>query len=71
LGIGTTVEDVCPTTPCLGDVVPDGVVDGVDLAALLGAWGSSGGPWDADLTNDGVVNAADLAILLGDWGACP
>jgi hypothetical protein len=71
LGIGTIVEDLCPVDPCLGDIVPDGVVDGVDLAALLGAWGSAGGPWDADLTGDGAVDAADLAVLLGDWGGCP
>lgn len=68
---GNFIPDDCEPVPCLGDIVPDGVVDGVDLAALLGAWGSAGGPWDADLTGDGAVDAADLAVLLGDWGGCP
>lgn len=44
----------------------DGVVDGADLAQLLGAWG--GTLTEFDLTEDGIVNGADLASLLGSWG---
>jgi len=40
-------------------------VDGADLAILLGAWGTAGGP--ADLDGSGVVDGADLAALLGGW----
>jgi hypothetical protein len=49
----------------LGDLNGDGVVGNIDLAILLGAWGSIGGP--ADLDGDGVVGNTDLAILLGAW----
>jgi subtilisin family serine protease len=80
------VEQACASC-CLADFVsaatfeppPDGQVDGVDLAFLLGAWGAvSGAGSPADIvTNptfepppDGVVDGADLAVLLGSWGAC-
>ena len=49
-----------------GDLNGYGVVNGADLAILLGALGEGGVP--ADLNGDGVVNGADLAILLGNWG---
>ena len=48
------------------DLNRDGLVNGGDLAILLGAWGTTGSP--ADLDGDGVVGAADLAMLLGAWG---
>jgi hypothetical protein len=51
----------------IGDLDGNGVVDGADLALLLGAWGPCPG-CAADLDGDGVVSGADLAILLGDWG---
>ena len=47
------------------DITGDGIVDGVDLAALLGSWGTSNP--DADLDMDGVVGGGDLAMLLGCW----
>ncbi len=74
-----------PPIPCPGDAVSnvtfappgDGVIDGADLAFLLGEWGRSPGS-PADLVSnvtfapppDGVVDAADLAFLLGAWGPC-
>ena len=54
-----------PTTP-QGDLNGDGIVNGADLAILLGSWGEGGVP--ADLNGDGIVNGADLALLLGNWG---
>ena len=45
----------------------DGVVDGADLALLLGSWGAAGGNGPADLNADGVVDGADIAVLLGSW----
>ena len=48
----------------LGDLNDDGLVNAIDLALLLGAWGTSG---PGDLNNDGVVGAADLSILLSNW----
>lgn len=47
-----------------GDLTGDGVVNGADLAELLGQWGSSG---SADLDGQGTVEGADLALLLGAW----
>ncbi len=47
-----------------GDLNGDGVVNGIDLGILLGAWGARGA---ADLNADGVVNGIDLGILLGNW----
>ena len=54
---------------CPGDVDGDGAVGINDFLALLGAWGSIGGP--ADLDNDGVVGIQDFLLLLGNWGPCP
>jgi hypothetical protein len=51
----------------------DGVVDGFDLAFLLGQWGASPGS-PADIVSDtflpppdGLVDGFDLAVLLGEW----
>jgi len=55
----------------------DGMIDGADLAFLLGEWGRNPGSI-ADMVNgatfqppaDGVVDGADLAFLLSAWGVC-
>ncbi|MDA0803998.1 MAG: hypothetical protein O2819_09670, partial [Planctomycetota bacterium] len=44
----------------------DGRVDGIDLATLLSAWGSSN--IDADINQDGIVSGLDLSYLLSTWG---
>jgi hypothetical protein len=54
--------------PCDGDLNRDGIVDGVDLAELLGSWGQSDVP--ADIDGSGEVDGADLATILGNWGFC-
>ena len=54
---------------CVGNVNGDDVVDGVDLAFILGAWGSD--DVNADVSGDGTVDGADLALVLGAWGGCP
>jgi hypothetical protein len=52
-----------------GDLDGDGVVDGVDLAECLSAWGPCpDGPCPADLDCDRDVDGSDLAQLLADWG---
>lgn len=56
-------------TACTGDLNGDDIVDGADLAVLLGSWGPARGSV-ADLNEDGDVNGADLAIMLGAWGDC-
>lgn len=53
---------------CPADLNGDGAVDGIDLGALLGAWGECAG-CDADLNADGTVDGIDLGILLGNWAA--
>lgn len=66
---GRTASDVQTVTVnvALGDLSGDGVVDGSDLAVVLGSWGMSG--TTGDVNGDGFVSADDLAILLGNWGA--
>ncbi|MBX3355299.1 MAG: hypothetical protein KF724_06340 [Phycisphaeraceae bacterium] len=54
----------------IGDINDDGVVDGADLAILLGSWGPCPG-CPGDLNGDGVVDGIDIAILLGAWGPVP
>jgi hypothetical protein len=54
-----------PTSSNPADLNGDGAVNGVDLTALLAAWGSSGG--SADLNGDGTVNGIDLTALLAAW----
>ena len=63
------VPDICE--PCMADIVQDGLVNGIDLAAVLNNWGTKGGVIDADVNNDGVVDGADLALVLNAWGPCP
>ncbi len=52
-------------SPPTGDLNADGIVDGMDLAILLGAWGETSP--EIDLDRSGSVDGADLAILLGAW----
>lgn len=62
---GDGVPDKCS---CTGDLDGTGVVDGADMAYLLGAWNTADAVADLDL--DGVVGGADLSMLLGNWGSC-
>jgi len=78
-------DHLAPQPFCLGDLVnsatlqppPDGLVDGADLAFLIGAWGRNASS-PADLVTsdtlqappDGIVDGADLAVLIGAWGPC-
>lgn len=63
LPIGFEVPD------CAGDLNDDAVVDGSDIALVLGNWNTANPI--ADLNFDGTVNGQDLAIVLGNWGNCP
>ncbi len=61
-------NDVCV---CVGDIVLDGSVNAIDMAAMLADWGTDALPsGSADLNHDGIVDGIDLASLLGSWGAC-
>ena len=43
----------------------DGIVDGADLALLLGSWATDDPI--ADINADQLVDGADLALVLGNW----
>jgi hypothetical protein len=63
---GTPCDDPCP-----GDVTGNGLVNPVDLAALLVDWGTAGdSEFETDCNEDGIVDADDLAIVLAEWGPC-
>jgi hypothetical protein len=69
-------EFSCPITPFPppydADLNNDGLINGIDLAILLGNWGACPGPESCsslgDLFPDSVIGGGDLAILLGLWG---
>jgi len=61
-GVRIEIVECDETDPA--DLNGDGLVNGADLAELLGAWGGSG---TGDLNGDGLVNGADLAEMLGRW----
>jgi len=66
------ISAVTPARPKfeLADINHDGVVDGSDLAIILGSWGTDGslpGGASADLNDDRIVDGSDLAIVLGSW----
>ncbi len=48
----------------------EGVVDVLDLLAVLAAWGQTGPGLPEDVNQDEVVDVLDLLIVLGDWGPC-
>lgn len=54
------------TLDCSGDITGDGVVNFVDLNALLAVFGTDAR--SADINDDGIVNFADLNILLSNFG---
>ena len=63
-------DDDPKPTPCNGDFNNDGKVDGEDLGALLGAWGTFN--CDIDIAGDKscLIDGEDLGALLGNWGDC-
>jgi len=62
---GLFVWRVTATLKTGPDLNGDGIVDGDDLAVVLGHWGTSG---PGDLNGDGIVDGDDIAIVLGAWG---
>jgi hypothetical protein len=58
--------------PCPGDIDRNGVANGVDLAMILTAWGTSGAKYPGtDVNGDGLVDGADMTFVLSSWGVCP
>ena len=56
-------------SPCCPDANLDGVIDVLDLEAVILAWGADD-PGAADVTYDGVVDVSDLTAVLLSWGGC-
>ena len=64
---GTLLVSCTQSEPdCPPDFDGNGIVNGADLSALLGAWGTPA----RDLDGDGITSGADLSIVLGAWGIC-
>jgi hypothetical protein len=63
---GDQIPDECEPS---ADLNGDSKVDAVDLAILLGSWGTCRGQCLADLNVDMVVDAGDLSLLLGSWAS--
>ncbi|MEQ8850698.1 MAG: M14 family zinc carboxypeptidase [Phycisphaerales bacterium] len=62
-------ETAQPCPDCPGDATGDGVVDFLDLNAVLENWGDAGP--DGDVNGDNAVNFDDLNEVLGAWStAC-
>ena len=53
---------------CSADLDGNSIVDGGDLAILLGTW--QGTNTANDLDGNGIVDGGDLSILLALWGNC-
>jgi hypothetical protein len=57
-----------PAPPAYADVNADGVVDVLDLLAVLSGWGGCGcGCCPPDVDGDGAVNVLDLLDVLANW----
>jgi hypothetical protein len=72
-GSGTLTVECTPGPECAADCANnDGVVDLVDLLALLGAWGPQSLTCDIAPEPDGdnTVNLQDLLLMLSKWGPC-
>jgi hypothetical protein len=61
------VPDVCE---CIGDLFPNGTVNGADLGILLSEWGPTPLSTVSDLNRDGAIDGIDLGYLLSRWGPC-
>jgi hypothetical protein len=62
----TLVVEGTPGLPASSpDINGDGTVNGLDLTALLAAWGTSSA--SCDLNGDGTVSGIDLTALLAAW----
>jgi hypothetical protein len=61
------VPDTCE---CVGDLFPNGTINGADLGILLSEWGPALPTTASDLNRDGSVDGSDLGYLLSRWGPC-
>jgi hypothetical protein len=59
------LSDPAPANPA--DINGDGIVDVLDLVAVILAWGQPGGP--EDVNGDGTVDVLDLIAVITSWGS--
>jgi len=52
---------------CRADLVPDGVINTLDLLKIISGWEQSG---ESDINNDGTTDIHDLLIIIESWGEC-
>jgi hypothetical protein len=66
-----TVARLARANPAVkfADINLDRIINGADLAIVLGAWGACPAKCQYDLNGDQIVNAIDLSIFLGSYGA--
>ena len=57
-------------SPCPGDYNDDGQVNGEDLGALLGAWGTQNCEINLAGAKGCLIDGEDLGAFLGNWGFC-
>jgi hypothetical protein len=59
------------TSKAAGDVDDNGVVNGLDLTAVITAWATVPGDalwnWDADMDGNNVINGLDLTAVISNW----
>jgi hypothetical protein len=56
--------------PCDGDTNSDGLVNVVDLLAIISAWGPCSGDCSEDFDESGHVDVTDLLLVIAQWGNC-
>ncbi len=70
---GNWIPDCCeagdPCDSCTGDVVPDGMINASDLAAVVAGYGTVNAWLDVD--GSGVVDTGDILQVCDRWGPCP
>jgi hypothetical protein len=64
-GQGSSVSQLITVPGLAADLNQDTLVDAVDLATVLAAWGTSGGV--GDINGDGFTDGKDLSEVLGRW----
>ena len=67
-----TLVEIGQPPNCPADIDGSGAVNAIDLAIVIGYWGTDGGKDypQADIDGSGEIDGADLAALLGSWGPC-
>ena len=66
------VDTIVPSSKvitCNADINEDGMINVIDLLAVIDQWGSCQG-CTADINGDDVVNVTDLLVVIGNWGPC-